>query len=187
MTSSKAVWYLSRGTGVTALALLTVVVALGVVSRRARPLPGLPRFVTAALHRNASLLALTLLSVHIVSAVVDPFALTGVLAVVVPFTGGYRPLWVGLGTLAFDVFAAAVATSLLRARLSDRSWRLVHWCSYACWPLAALHGLFAGTDAGRAWSLSVTLICTAVVAGALGWRVMGSSFRERPVGGTARG
>lgn len=174
--TGKALWYLSRGTGLTALVLLTFVLALGVLTRRSRPLPGLPRFVTAGLHRNTSLLALVLLVVHVATAVLDPYALTGVVGVVVPFTGGYRPLWVGLGTLAFDLMLALTATSLLRGRLSDRAWRAVHWTAYACWPLALAHGLGSGTDAGRPWSLTVTGLCALIAIGVVLWRVTSAAF-----------
>ena len=47
-----ALWYFGRGTGVTALVLLSLVVVLGIVTRSGRPLPGLPRFAVAALHRD---------------------------------------------------------------------------------------------------------------------------------------
>ena len=174
--TDKALWYLSRGTGLTALVLLTLVLVLGVLTRRSQPLPGLPRFVTAGLHRNTSLLALALLVVHIGSAVLDPYALIGVVGVVVPFTGGYRPLWVGLGTLAFDLLLALTATSLLRGRLSDRAWRTVHWAAYACWPLALVHGLGSGTDAGRSWSLAVTGLCVLTTVGAVLWRISSDTF-----------
>lgn len=172
----KELWYLSRGTGVVSLALLTLVLVLGVLTRSARPLPGLPRFVTAGLHRNASLLAVGFLAVHVSTAVVDPYAMTGLVDVVVPFHGGYRPLWVGLGTLALDLLLALTATSLLRGRLSHRAWRTVHWAAYACWPLAVLHGLGAGTDVFTSWSRAITLSCVLAVAAAVGWRTSSPVF-----------
>jgi sulfoxide reductase heme-binding subunit YedZ len=172
----KAEWYLSRGTGITSLVLLTLVVVLGVLTRSARPLPGLPRFVTAGLHRNTSLLAVLFLAVHVVTAVLDPYALTGVLDVFLPFRGGYRPLWVGMGTLALDVLVALVVTSLLRHRIPDRLWRTVHGAAYACWPLALLHGLGSGTDAGTGWARAVALSCVLAVSAAVGWRTTSPVF-----------
>lgn len=162
--------------------LLTLVLALGVLTRNSRPLPGLPRFVTAGLHRNTSLLAVTLLGVHIGTAVLDPYALTGLVGVLVPFTGGYRPLWVGLGTLAFDLLLALTATSLLRHRLPDRIWRTVHWAAYACWPLAVAHGIGSGTDAGRSWSIALTAACVLTAAASVLWRLTGASFRTASTG-----
>lgn len=63
-----------------------------------------------------------------------------------PFAGNYRPLWQGLGTVALDLMAAIVVTSLLRHRLGARVWRAVHWLTYLCWPMALPHGLGTGSD-----------------------------------------
>jgi sulfoxide reductase heme-binding subunit YedZ len=169
-----ALWYAARGTGLMALVLLTVVVALGIATRSGRPLPGLPRFAVAAVHRSSALLAVTLLVVHVGLLLLDPYAQLKPLDAVVPFTAAYRPLWVGLGTVALDLLAAVVITSLLRHRLGATAWRIVHWFAYAAWPVAALHGLKSGTDAGRPWFLAVTVLCTAAVVAAVAWRVSGS-------------
>ena len=67
----------------------------------------------------------------------DSFAPIRLLDAVVPFAGVYRPLWLGLGALAFDGLLAVVVTSLVRRRLGLRAWRAVHWVAYACWPVAA--------------------------------------------------
>lgn len=181
LEDERAVWYLNRGSGLTCLVLLTLVMALGVLTRRSCPLPGVPRFVAAGLHRSASLLAVALLGVHVVTAVLDPFALTSLVDVVVPFRAGYRPLWLGVGTLSLDLVAALVVTSLLRHRMSDRVWRTVHLAAYACWPLALVHGLGAGTDARRPWSLLVSAGCAVAVALAVLWRVTGPAFRSDQV------
>ena len=59
---NSALWYLGRGTGVVSLLLLTIVVILGIVTRSGRSVLGLPRFGLVALHRSASLMAVTTLS-----------------------------------------------------------------------------------------------------------------------------
>ena len=71
--SSTALWYLSRSTGLVLLALLSATAILGIVIHGRGRVPGLPSFAVTGLHRNASLLAIVLLGVHIVTAVVDPF------------------------------------------------------------------------------------------------------------------
>lgn len=178
--ATKELWYLNRGSGVVSLVLLTLVLVLGVLTRSGRPTP-LPRFVAASLHRNVSLLAVALLSLHISTAVLDPYAMTHLVDVVIPFRAGYRPLWVGLGALALDLVLALVVTSLLRHRLSDRVWRAVHGAAYACWPLAVVHGLGSGTDALRTWSLAVTAGCVLAGGGAVLWRNSSPAFRSEQV------
>lgn len=168
---SSALWYLGRGSGVVSLVLLTLVVALGIATRSGRPLPGLPAFAVAAVHRSASLLAVAFLGVHVVSLLFDPYAQLRLVDLVLPFAGSYRPFWLGLGTLGLDLIVALVLTSLLRHRIGIRTWRAIHWTAYASWPVALVHALGTGTDAGRAWMWGVAAACLAAVAGAVGWRL----------------
>ncbi len=86
-------------------------------------MPWLPSFAVTALHRNASLLAVVLLTIHVVTAAVDPFVSISWLAALVPFTSHYEPVWMGLGTLSLDIMLAVVVTSLLRDRIGQRTWR----------------------------------------------------------------
>jgi methionine sulfoxide reductase heme-binding subunit len=166
-----ALWYIARGSGLVSLVLLTVVVALGIGARSGRPAFGLPRFAVNLLHRNAALLAVVMLAGHVVSLLFDPYAQLRLFDIVLPFVGDYRPFWQGLGTLAFDLVLALVATSLLRHRLGVRAWRAVHWLAYLSWPVALLHGLETGTDGGTGWLRTVAGLCAAVVVAAAGWRL----------------
>ena len=172
-------WYITRGTGFVALVLLTMSVVLGIteVTRWARPT--LPRFVIAALHKNVSLLVLVFLAIHVVTAVADSFAPIGWLDVVIPFHSPYRPLWLGLGTVSVDLLLALTITSLLRNRLGYRTWRAVHWTSYASWPLALLHGLGTGTDTSVRWALLLSLASLLAVVVAVIWRLV--TARGTPV------
>jgi sulfoxide reductase heme-binding subunit YedZ len=166
-----ALWYLGRGTGVMALVLLTISVALGIAARSGEPLGPLPRFAVTAVHRNSGLLASVLLVVHIVTLLLDPYAQLKLVDVVVPFLGSDEPFWLGLGTLGFDLLLAVVVTSLLRRRIGVRGWRAVHWLAYAAWPAALLHTLGEGTDAGTPWLLALSVLCFVAVAGAAVYRL----------------
>lgn len=165
-----ALWYLGRASGAVALVLLSVVVALGVATRSGRPLPGLPRFAVAAVHRSASLLAVVFVAVHVLTLLLDPYAQLDLLALVVPFTAASHPFWYGLGALALDLLVALVVTSVLRAHLPQRVWRGIHWLAYACWLVALLHGIGSGSDADKGWMLGLFAGCVAGVIAALVWR-----------------
>ena len=164
-------WYATRGTGVVALLLLTATVVLGVAGTARFETLRWPRLMTAGLHRYLSLLVVAFVAVHVATAVLDPFASIGWTAAVVPFSASYRPLWLGLGTVAFDLLLAVVVSSLLRARLGYRGWRAVHWLGYASWPIALWHGLGAGTDSRLGWLLGLDACCVAAVACAVWWRL----------------
>lgn len=171
VTSKTPLWYLTRATGLVALVLLTASMAFGLLSSVRYQRPGWPRFVTSGLHRNASLLACAFTAVHIVTTLADGFVPIGLPDVVIPFVSAYRPVWLGLGTVGFDLMLALTVTSLVRTRISYRAWRLVHGAAYLCWPVAVLHGLGTGTDTRVRWVLLLTAACVAVVAGLLGWRL----------------
>src|SRR5207302_1662889 len=85
-------WYLSRGSGVVSLLLLTTAVLLGVASVRRRSARRLPRFVLAGLHRNVTLLAVVFILVHVLTAVADGYAPIRLVDAFVPFVSRYRPL-----------------------------------------------------------------------------------------------
>jgi sulfoxide reductase heme-binding subunit YedZ len=167
-----ALWYTARGTGVVALLLLTATVALGAAGTARLETSRWPRALTAQLHRHLSLLVVAFVAVHVASTVLDPFAPVGWLAVVVPFSSAYRPVWLGLGAVALDLLLAVLITSLLRVRLGYRTWHAVHWLAYASWPVALWHGLGTGTDSRLTPMLGLDAACVAVVAGAL-WPRLG--------------
>ncbi|MFL5884969.1 MAG: hypothetical protein ACJ77M_07865, partial [Thermoleophilaceae bacterium] len=170
--TGRAMWFLTRGSGAVTLVLLTASVVLGIVNTmRWGSRPRWPRFVLDALHRNVSLLVLAVLAVHVLTAVLDSFAPIRLVDAVVPFVSRYRPLWVGFGALALDLLAAVAITSVLRHRIGFRGWRAVHWLAYACWPIALVHGLGAGTDARLGWMVALSVACVAAVIAALIWRM----------------
>ena len=169
--SSTAVWYLMRSTGVVSVVLLTAVMALGIATTNRWTPPSTPRFVTAALHRSISLLSVVFVGIHVVTAVVDPYAAVGVVAVVIPFVGAGNPLWVGLGAVSLDLISALIVSSLLRRHVGYRRWRAIHWLAYMSWPVALAHGLGMGSDASSLWFRLVAIACIATVSAALAWRL----------------
>jgi len=175
--TDEALWAVGRGTGITALAFLTISVALGIATRSGRPLQALPRFAVADVHRFAALAGTLLVALHMTLLFLDPYAQLRLVDFVVPFLGAYRPLWQGLGTLAVDLLAVVVVTSLLRHHIGVRAFRAVHWLTYVLWPIALAHALGNGTDAHRAWFLGFAGCCTLAVAAALVWRLR-SNFAE---------
>lgn len=163
---SQALWFLTRGSGVVSLVLLTAVMVLGIAPRARLTDSWFGRFVSVGVHRSLSLLGVAFIVFHVATTVLDSFAPVRWLDAVVPFGSGYRPLWVGFGALAFDLFAALIVTSLLRDRIGYKTWRAVHWASYACWPIAVVHGLGAGSDVRSTWMLPLVAACTAAVLAA---------------------
>ena len=158
-----AYWYLTRGTGVVALLFVTAAVVLGIISSLRVGGGRSPRFVVAGLHRNISLATVAFIGVHVVTTVLDGYVPISLADAVVPFASPYRPIWLGLGAVAFDVILALIITSLVRVRLGLRTWRFVHWFAYACFPIAVVHALGTGTDARQGWMLNLVIACGGLV------------------------
>lgn len=175
--TSEALWALGRGNGIVALAFMTISVALGIATRSGRPLVALPRFAVADVHRFVALAATLLVLLHMGLLFMDPYAKLRLIDFVVPFLGAYRPLWQGLGTVAFDVLVVVIVTSLLRQRLGLKVFRVIHWVTYLLWPIAMAHALGNGTDTDRIWFLAFAGGCALIVAASLVWRVR-SNFTE---------
>ena len=167
-TGPSPFWFITRATGAVSLVLLTLSVTVGIINVRRTQIAGVPRFVLDSVHRTASLLAVAFVVVHIVTTLLDGYAPVSLLDVVIPFGSAYRPLWLGLGTVAFDLLIAITITSLLRRRLGYGPWRAIHWLAYASWPVALVHGLGTGSDAKTHWLLVLSGACVAaVLAGVL--------------------
>jgi DMSO/TMAO reductase YedYZ heme-binding membrane subunit len=179
MTSSTAFWYASRATGVVALLLLTAVFVLGVLVSRQQRLPGLPRFAVTDLHRNISLLAVSFVAVHVLTAVLDTYVHIPLLSSVIPFASGYERFWLGLGTISFDLMVAMIVTSLLRGRLSRRLWLAIHLTAYLSWPVAFVHSVYSSKDLQHGPLLYLAIACAGTVMAAVIWRLV-SAARQIP-------
>jgi predicted ferric reductase len=141
------VWLASRAAGFTALGLLTVQIALGLVlshptnkstwklSKRLFPW-----------HENAWIFVLAFLAVHVVSLIADPYAGVGLLAAFVPGLSEYRSTPVALGTLGLWALLVTGATARYTKLLPPGAWLSIHRLGVVVFVLAWMHGLLAGTD-----------------------------------------
>jgi sulfoxide reductase heme-binding subunit YedZ len=119
-----------------------------------------------------------LIVVHVATLLLDPYAQLKVIDLLFPFLAAYRPLWLGLGTLALDLLIVVTVASLLRQNIGPKLFRTVHWATYVLWPMAVLHALGAGTNATELWFRGLAATCIAAVVAAVGWR-LAPSFAER--------
>ncbi|MCX6401858.1 MAG: ferric reductase-like transmembrane domain-containing protein [Propionibacteriales bacterium] len=181
MNESPLLWILNRSTGISLLLVLSLSVALGVLTLRGRAAGDggarLPRFVTQALHRNLALGAMALLLAHAVTAVADEYVDIRWWHALVPWGGTYEPVWLALGTLSMDLMIAVAVTSALRGRIGQRPWKLVHLSSWLAWLAGVVHGVMIGTDLSSpdrwvSWSVVPTALSIAVVVLAFGYRVI---------------
>jgi hypothetical protein len=181
VSSSPAIWYAARASGVAAYVVLSLVVCLGLALGGKAQTRRWPRFSVEEIHRFGGLLVGSLIGVHVLAIAADsflPFSLTQLL---VPFTSAYRPLWTGLGIAGAELLLALAITNHYRRRLPYRFWRKAHYLNFAVWTFASLHGLMGGTDRGAAWLAIVYGVSVATVLMLILWRFLRREFRFRRI------
>lgn len=143
----KAYWYLSRASGLVAFGLIWLSMVWGVLitNRMARLWPGVA--TAGDLHQHVSLLGLGFALFHGLILLGDRFAGYSLFQILVPFTASvYRPFWVGLGQVSFYALALVALSFYVRRTLGTRTWRKIHFLSFAVYALALLHGVVSGSE-----------------------------------------
>jgi sulfoxide reductase heme-binding subunit YedZ len=178
VTSSPAIWYAARASGVAAYVVLSLVVSLGLTLGGKAQNRRWPRFSVEDVHRFGGLLVGSLIGIHVLTIAADSFLPFSLTQLIVPFTSRYRPLWTGLGVAAAEILLALAITNHYRKRLPYRLWRKAHYLNFAVWTLASVHGLMSGTDRGAVWLAILYGIAVASVVMLLLWRFGRHVFRS---------
>lgn len=149
----KAYWYLSRATAFASLSLLWLSMALGmgITNKMARAWPGAA--AAFAMHEYVSLLGLGFAAFHALVILGDHYINFTLLQLLVPFsTVDYRPFWVGIGQIGFYVWLIVALTFYIRSLIGQKTWRVLHYASFAMYLMGLSHGLFSGTDTSMPWA-----------------------------------
>jgi predicted ferric reductase len=139
-------WYTARSAGIVSWALLTASVLFGlalstkVFGKRPRPNWLLD------LHRFLGGIAVVFVVIHVVAILLDQFVSFNIADVLVPFASSWKPGPVAWGIVGFYLLLAIEITSLMRARISKKLWRMTHYASFPLFVVASIHALSAGTD-----------------------------------------
>lgn len=174
-------WYLSRAAGLCAFVVLAVNMALGL----ALSVPLLERWVAKwrvfDLHQVSGLLVVGLLALHVFALLGDPYIGYTVPQLLVPFLSPYRPWPVALGVLGFYLTLVVTFTFYIRRRIGQRTWRLIHYGSFAVFALGLLHGVLSGTDSGTPWAVAIYAASALGIGGLTWWRFRAANPpRPRP-------
>lgn len=159
-------WIAARASGMTAWALLTAVVALGLLLRTRLLGTAVRPYPLMDLHRWVGALALGFLAIHVAALIADPYVGFTLPQALVPFLSSWKPSEVALGIAAAWAMVAVAVASRLRPLLGRRGnvvFRRTHIAAYAAWPLATGHYVLSGTDALAAWSLAAVITALLIV------------------------
>lgn len=172
-------WITSRAAGIAALVLSSASIGAGLlISGQGGSGKGL-RSDARALHEALSLATLVAIAVHGVALLGDHFLHPTILDISVPFTGGYRPFWTGLGITAGWALATLGLSYYARGWVGQSRWRALHRFTAVFWILGIAHSLGSGTDAGQPWFL-IALAVSAIPALVLLLGRLSRGYGERP-------
>ena len=152
-TDPKVYWYLSRATAFVSLSILWISMALGLglSNKMARLWPGAP--AAFAIHEYVSLLGLAFALFHALILLGDHYINFTVAQIFIPFsTLDYRPTWTGIGQLGFYVWLIVALSFYVRSSIGPKTWRVIHYLSFAMYAMGLVHGLFGGTDSTTGWA-----------------------------------
>ncbi len=139
-------WYLTRAAGLMGYFLIWLSTAWGLVVS-SKILDGfVERAFTYDFHEFLSWLGLAFIGVHVTVLMADKYLPYSVWQILIPFLSPYRPLWVGIGVIAFYLSLLVTVTFYMKAKIGPSAFRKMHYLSFIAYFGATLHGLYAGTD-----------------------------------------
>jgi predicted ferric reductase len=99
--------------------------------------------------------------------------------VLMPFaTVGYRPFWVGVGQLGFYLWTIIVISFYIRPVIGQKTWRALHYASFALYLMGLFHGLFSGTDSTTGWAVNYYWISFGSLLFLLFVRIVGATIEK---------
>lgn len=153
--NEKLPWYFSRASGIVSYLMLTVSVMWGLVLSTKISKEYTPAPAVLALHNAVSWSAVGIGAMHGFALMFDSYMTYDLFDILIPFTGPYKPLWVGLGTVSLYIMLVASASFAWKDWLGQRMWRMIHYSTFGMYGLVTLHGLMAGTDS---WTTGTNLM-----------------------------
>jgi len=151
--SPKVFWYLSRATAFVSLSILwlSMALGLGITNKMARLWPSAP--AAFAIHEDVSLMGLAFALFHALVLLGDHYVNFTVAQIFMPFsTMDYRPTWVRIGQIGFYVWLIVALSFYIRSSIGQKTWRVIHYLSFAMYIMGLVHGLFSGTDSAANWA-----------------------------------
>jgi methionine sulfoxide reductase heme-binding subunit len=172
-------WLASRASGLTALALITLSVGVGLaMAGRAFQRPGLARKLMA-IHEPAALAGLIAIAVHGITLLGDRWLHPGAVGIAVPFAMDHEPVSTGLGIVGGYLAAALGLSFYARRRIGPKLWRELHRATLLVYVLAVIHTLGAGSDAQEPWLRIAMAVTGAPIVYLLVVRMLPAPQRRR--------
>lgn len=150
-------WYVVRGAGFVAAALIGLLVISGIGQVTGLTYRYIEPIKAWAIHKTLAFALLGAIIIHVGFLLIDKFLPFSLVQVLVPFTSTFnnKTSWLGLplavlgiaaGILAMYGIVVLIATSLGWIDRKRVLWRKTHYLSYGVAGLVFIHGLYVGSD-----------------------------------------
>jgi predicted ferric reductase len=177
-------WFLIRGSGITAYALLAaatiwgLLVSTKLLARHVKP-KGLTWF-----HESLGLAAVLATMVHLAALAADDYIGFGIDELLVPGASSWRPLAVAFGITAFYGLVIVAGSFYVKQWIGQRWWRAIHYASFGCFIAVTAHGVMAGSDIGNAYVFGMYVAASVAVGLLLTVRVVQSMIAGQSASGS---
>lgn len=145
-------WYLSRGSAIVGFILLWLSTAMGllITTRIGKTWPGMK--TSSDLHQYISILGLFFTGFHGIMLFGDTYIKATFSQVLIPFAFiKFHPVLVGIGQLAFYMWAVLVVSFYVRKIIGKKIWRGLHYIGFAAFFAGMAHGITSGSDSSLPW------------------------------------
>jgi predicted ferric reductase len=170
-------WYVIRASGFVSAGLLLLLMLSGIGQVTGLTYKIWEPVKAWAIHKAMGIALCVSIAIHILTLLIDKYVSFSIPQIVVPFlshyTNGAKLLglslsWIAVasGILAMYGVAMIVASSLGWIDTHKKTWRWLHYASYAVVLLVFVHGLGVGTDlAHGAWRVLWMIVGAILVVG----------------------
>jgi hypothetical protein len=178
-TISMRPWIAARAMGVTAYLLLVLEVTLGIVLSHPRNTAEWRKTKQVfPWHEMVTVFTGAFLALHVALLATDPYADVGVIGAFVPGYSTYRPVAVGLGSIALYALIFTAVTAKWTRLLPSGWWLKAHRFAAVAFVVTWMHAVLAGTDGGAL--LPLYLLTGIPILAAVGHRWWTARVRPAP-------
>lgn len=177
---AKSSWpyYISRASGLVAVALLFLLIFLGIGLYTGFTYRFMEPLTAWKVHRAIGISLGAAVCVHIFVLLFDTYIGFNLIQLLVPFVSdsesvkilgiNFGSLYLALGILAFYLTLVVIGSSLLWRDTKPRLWRLLHFSAYLLLLFTFIHALYLGTDlkhglAHYLWLAGIILLVLAIL------------------------
>lgn len=139
-------WYLGRAGGFVAFGIMLASMVLG-IAVSSRIFDGLlARAWFFEIHKFLSIFLVLAVLFHALIMLPDPYAKFTIDELLIPFRSHTKALPMAVGIITLYGLAIVTASFYFTKWIGQKTWRTLHYVTFACYMGGLLHSVWAGTD-----------------------------------------